>query len=272
MNTMRFVLCACVCLLMAAGPAAAQMYDVYKNGVPDADKLPGTPPPDNSCWINSAANALAGGGWGTGPDVQARADNIRNDLTNHFGTTNAGWSSLAINWWLFNHGLNSGSADYDPAGAYTDVTYINQRLKDVDYDFLLDELARCQYVNVSFTIPFAEAGHEMTLVGGNYSPAHVPPPPTNPLQVSVWHDGDRDQGGTDDDQIANVWKNSYWDIDYWNTPENPDDDWEAMGATLLCPGLTKPDDAMRNFDVAWFKDMDPAGNLVNDMLVSGEKA
>ena len=183
---LRIAACTCICLLLAAAPAAAQQYDVYKNGVPDVDK----PAPDQTCWINSAANVLAGGGWGTGANAQARAVGIRSDLTAHFGTVTPGWSSVAINWWLLNHGLNSGSADYDPNGTYTDVTYMDKRLTD---------------------------------------------------------------------------------LDYWDTGPNVIDEWEADGATLLCPGLTKPDEAMGNYDVAYFKDMDAAGNLFNNMREAGDK-
>lgn len=45
---------------------------------PDSNK-PGTAT-DISCWLHAAANMLAGAGYGTGVDVQTRADEIFNEL------------------------------------------------------------------------------------------------------------------------------------------------------------------------------------------------
>ena len=268
-------LCA-VLLLSATDVTFAQLYDVYKPGqmyVADVDK---PNPADNSCWLASAANLLGSAGWGN-------EITIYNSMTGHFvngaGVVMPGWSSLAINWWLMEHGLNPGSPDYRPnpiepypgAGTYTDVTIMNQRLTNTDYDFLLDELTACQLVNVSFDIPNQTVGHEMTLVGGNYSPLRVP---ANPIQVSVWHDnqGDLTPPGGDDDDYNNVWFNgNFWNIDRLGTPGQPNDDWEADGATLLCPGLMKPEEAMGNFDVAWYMDMNVNGTLVPNMRTAGAK-
>lgn len=68
------------------------------NPPPDADKafLAG----NNSCYLATAANMLAGAGYGTGTTVQARADNIYGDLTAQFGTANGGWTDSAVTWWL----------------------------------------------------------------------------------------------------------------------------------------------------------------------------
>jgi hypothetical protein len=262
-----------VALLAYNGVAVAQ-YNVYSNGVPDVDK---PVPADNSCWIASAANNLAAAGWGTGATVQQRADNIyNNDLMPHYGNGAwAGWSSVAINYWLLNHAYNPSSANYDPTINYNDTTIIRKRLIDVDYDWLLDELNQnpAQQVNVSFDIPTAEVGHEMTLVGGNYSPVHMPPAlPPVPPQVSVWHDnqGDLTAPAGDDDEYTNIWfAGPFWNIDRHQTPGNPNDDWEAIGATTLCPGIPKPKSAIDNFDVAWYKDMVGPGTLVNKFRVAG---
>jgi hypothetical protein len=240
--------------------AVAVAYDVYKVGVPDLDK---PNPADNSCWLASAANLLGGTGWGD-------TNQIYNTLQGHFQNA-PGWSSVAINWWIYNHGLNPGSPDYNPNPTnYLDVTIVRSpvgHLVAPEYDSLLNELSRCQYVNVSFEIPGASIGHEMTLVGGNFSP-NVP-------AVSVWHDNQGDRmAGNDDDVFANkfVGAGQFWNIDYRNTPADPNDDFEANGATIFCPGKLKPASAIENFDVAWFKDMNVNdGTLFNTMLVAGEK-
>ena len=271
-----WVVSAMVALLACNGVAVAQ-YDVYSNGVPDVDKSAATPPPDNSCWIASAANNLAAAGWGTGATVQARADNIyNNDLMPHYANGAwPGWSSVAINYWLLNHAYNPSSANYDPSINYNDTTIIRKRLIDVDYDWLLGELNQnpAQQVNVSFDIPDASIGHEMTMVGGNYSPIHMPPPlPPVPPQVSVWHDneGDLSLPAGDDDEYTNVWfAGPFWNIDYRQTPAIPNDDWEAIGVTTLCPGISKPKSAIDNFDVAWYKDMVAPGTLVNKFRTAG---
>ncbi|WP_031433015.1 hypothetical protein [Methylomarinum vadi] len=66
------------------------------NPPPDTDKafLAG----NNTCYLATAANMLAGAGYGTGGTVQARADNIYANLTDHFGTANTGWTDTALNY------------------------------------------------------------------------------------------------------------------------------------------------------------------------------
>ena len=58
------------------------------NPPPDADKAFQTG--NNSCYLATAANMLAGAGYGDGTTVQARADDIYGDLTGQFGTANTG--------------------------------------------------------------------------------------------------------------------------------------------------------------------------------------
>src|SRR5687767_7785530 len=68
------------------------------NPAPDADKpsLSG----DNSCYLATAANMLAGAGYGNGTTVQARANDIYGELTTNFGIANTGWVDTALTWWL----------------------------------------------------------------------------------------------------------------------------------------------------------------------------
>ena len=251
-------------------------YDVYKYSqpedpndlieVPDVNKSAGAPVPDNSCWQATAANLLAGAGFGkVGNTPQQNADAIYTDMTNHFGYPATGYTHIAMNWWLFNYGYNPdlvGGADegyYRPDVDYSDVTYKYDRLTNNDYDFLLDELVRCQYVGVSWS--HSEGSHCMTLVGGNYSQGRIPPG-TMPDQ-SVWHDSDDGLAG--DAVHANTYAPvggapwpAWWNLDYHNTSANPNDDWEAIAYTTLCPGLQKPQDAIENYDVVYYKDLNPA--------------
>jgi hypothetical protein len=236
-------------VLVWASLGLASSYDVYKAGVPDQDK----PGPDNSCWLAAAANALSAAGWG-------EASTVYQTLRSHFqspsGEIRGGWSPVAINWWLLNHGLNPDSAHYNySASRYTDVTVIDRypgALSASDYDKLLSELERCQYVNVG------GGGHTMTLVGGNRSTAEK--------KVSVWHDPDGDEGppeGDDDD-----WQNSF-DGDKWSIALK-EWDLQRQWATILCPGLKKPKAAIENYDIRYYMDMDIcSGDLYERMMVAG---
>jgi hypothetical protein len=243
----------------------AQAYDVYKNGIPDVDKNPGVPQPDNACWQAAAANVLAGAGWGlAGQTPQQNGDAIYAQLNAHFGTAQPGCGYRAINWWLLNYGYNPNAPDpnyYNPNKTYNDVTYVYKPsgLWASDYDWLLSELARApaQYVTVAFD-KGTSIGHEMALVGGNYTPWHLPP--GGMPQQSVWHDSDQDTGGTDDDPHANMWSapnpGGTWRLDYQDDG-NPNNDWLANAYTTLCPGLQKPHEAIEFYDVAYFNDMNP---------------
>ena len=76
-----------------------------------ADYMRLDPPPDvdkkahghyntQTCWLATAANMLAGAGYDTGVTVQARADNIYNQLVAQYGTATPGWTDVAAKWWL----------------------------------------------------------------------------------------------------------------------------------------------------------------------------
>ena len=241
---------------VAASPVLAQPAQVIKP-VPDVDKpgVPGgVPPTDLSCWMAAASNLLGGAGYGTGATAQARADNIYQTLVSDLGNTKAGQVGRAVNYWLYTYGKNPDSAEYQPNNTYTDVTMYNNLLGAADYDFLLDELTRCQYVAVNFDQP---APHAMTLVGGNKESL-------NPgMSQSIWHDSDNDQGGTNDDIYANVFgaNPNRWDLTGYLM-------W-ANGYTTLCPGLNKPEEAVRNYDVAYYRQGPP---MTPGLRVAGEKA
>jgi hypothetical protein len=83
---------------------------------PDVDKKAhGDPENENpTCWLAAAANMLAGAGYGTGANVQARADNIYTQLVNNpdFGTNKSGVPNTAMKWWLNKSGHNPGDNPY----------------------------------------------------------------------------------------------------------------------------------------------------------------
>ena len=66
------------------------------NPPPDTDKV--SLAGNNSCYLATAANMLAGAGYGDGASVQARATDIYGDLTGHFGIANGGWTDTALTW------------------------------------------------------------------------------------------------------------------------------------------------------------------------------
>lgn len=240
----KAVVTLAVCGLLAVAAPGQPDWDVYKD-VPDVNKIdrpdiPGWPDAgDNSCWQAAAANLLGGAGYGTGATAQLRAESIYNQLITDLGWNNMGWADRAINYWLYTYGKNPDSAEYRPANGYTDVTAVYQYSPPLgrgDYNFLLDELARCQYVAVGWDMP----PHCMTLVGGNYDQGLG--------SQSVWHDSDRTAPGAVSDD---VYTNAFPMEGGWNLTDYQA--WNAQSYVTLCEGLNKPQYAMSQYDVAWFR-------------------
>jgi hypothetical protein len=254
-------------------------FDVYKYSqpvegeqpqpfpVPDVDKLgvpPGPPPMgDNSCWQATAANLLGAAGYGIGADPQTRANAIYGQLTNDLGVFNMGSADRAINYWLYTYGKNPDEADYQPDNDYTDVTVFNPEgnLIPPHYNHLLDELERCQYAGVMFSNP----DHSMTLVGGDRM---VFDEVNNVWQDadSIWHDSDWDQPDVvvdmnDDVYISSTNINGNWVLRGYPAadPTGP-----ALGYVTLCPGLNKPEDAVTNYDVAYYMQALDADQVLDD--------
>ena len=163
------------------------------------------PPPDvdkafsagnNSCWLATAANMLAGAGYGSGKTVQERADDIYADLTAHYGTANGGWTDTALTWWLGSTNNTWPSNPYDVVTVYGNKTRTPWANSN-GAQFIGNELRRCQMMGLSISWPrtsaggSASGGHAIACWGdsGGNSPLTG-----NPSQVIVV-DSDRDTGG-----------------------------------------------------------------------------
>jgi hypothetical protein len=265
-------------LLLCAGVAQAvvdpNLYDAYKSvpdvDKPDRDQVGGWPDPgDKSCWQACAANLLGGAGYGSGANAQTNATSIYNQMVNHFGFAQGGDPAMATTWWLYNYGLDPAESDWYCTSSYTDTTSINKQLDRLDYDFLLDELNRCQYVAVSWEFWNGQTEspayqHCLTLVGGNRS---IAGPPNN---VSIWHDSDNDAGGTDDDIYTNTFDPPAPGPENWHI--NYDVFSWAQGYLTLCPGLKKPESAVRNYDAAYYRDRPDGQPTAKAWRVIGENA
>ena len=98
---------------------------VYMKMSPPADADKFSPSPDNSCYLATASNMLAGAGYGNGATVQARADDIYQEMIAQFGVANTGWTDTALSWWL------SSANNIWPANPYTVVTVYETRIPNI---------------------------------------------------------------------------------------------------------------------------------------------
>lgn len=191
----------------------------------DVDKVGGIGV-DNSCYLATAANMLAGAGYGNGASLQARADDIYGDLTTQFGVINRGWTDVALNWWL------GSSNNVWPNNPYSVVTVLgNKSPKNPWADangprVYGNELRDCCFTGLSISWPAAGAaigsgGHAITGWGDNFPDKTLT---LNPTEIAV-SDSDIDTGG--DEQVYT--RDSYtspnpgganegngWYIDYSN--------------------------------------------------------
>jgi hypothetical protein len=172
---------------------------------PDVDKgapaptvpcTPGSAIVDNSCWLATAANILAGAGYGTGSTVQQRAEEIYGELVAHFGKQCGGWTDAAVSWWL------SSVNNTWVGNPYTVVTVYGNKSPKYPWansngaQFIGNELRRCQFVGLSLSWPIAGAqigsgGHAVTCWGDNFGEGTLS---SNPTSVRIT-DSDNDSGG-----------------------------------------------------------------------------
>lgn len=165
------------------------------NPPPDVDKaLPIVN--DNSCWMATAANMLAGAGYGDGATVQQRADDIYGDMVAQFGIANSGWTDTALNWWLGSANNTWSDNPYTVTTVYGNKSPKNPWANATGARFIGNELRRCQFVGLSISWPTAgtsigSGGHAITSWGDHSGRGTLT---SNPGRVRVT-DSDRDTGG-----------------------------------------------------------------------------
>ncbi|MHC4395405.1 MAG: hypothetical protein ACYS1A_07080 [Planctomycetota bacterium] len=165
------------------------------------------PPPDvdkfehhgyastNTCYLAVAANMLAGLSYGDGNDVQERADEIYDELVDHYGIQNAGWADTAMNWWL-----NSANNTWKLTNPYKIVSlygeanckstrnpWANQAMPK----FVGNELRKCNSVRLSLYKSGICYGHAITAWGDSGGGGNLA---NNPGNVKV---ADSDYADTD---------------------------------------------------------------------------
>lgn len=173
------------------------------NPPPDVDKNPFPPAVgDNSCWMATASNMLAGAGYGSGSTVQTRAEDIYNDLTANFGVMNGGWTDTALNWWL------ASAHNTWTSNPYTIVDVYGYKSPRYPWNAangsqqIANNLRACNFVGLSISWPTAgssigSGGHAITSWGdGSWSPFrdYNDPISTDPSKVRLT-DSDNEDGG-----------------------------------------------------------------------------
>ncbi|HUV39023.1 MAG TPA: PEP-CTERM sorting domain-containing protein [Planctomycetota bacterium] len=242
-------------VLMVAGVAHANGYYADKSDqVPDVNKTV----QNSSCWLACAANLLTYGGWGD------NAVKIYNDLTKDYGTANGGFARAAVKHWIHKYGDNVTSDSYRNPNDFSNV-YNNFRTIDYggsgatkdQYDYLIGEIKRCQLASVNWEWPSPSAGsHCMTLVGGDQCYT----------SSSLWHNSDDNINS--DEKYKQVWQNNF-DTGQWRMPEFHDNA-IARRAFLICPGPRKPHEALSQYNVAYYREYDPAtGTWTREFVQTG---
>ncbi len=161
----------------------------------DSDKPLPVPTGDNSCWMHAASNMLAGAGYGNGTTLQARADDIFNQMNTQYGTAGSGWIDAALQWWL---GSANNTWTNNP---YTVITVLGNKNPPTPWanqngprDFG-NYLRSCDIIGVSTSVPTGAGGtrgHAITGWGDNITGSGTLT--TNPTQIRLT-DSDTDNGG-----------------------------------------------------------------------------
>lgn len=158
----------------------------------DADKTAA----DGTCYMATAANMLAGAGYGDGTSLQARAVDIYNEMKAHLDL-GGGWTDAAITWWL------GSSYNTWASNPYQVVTVYGNKIPKYPWAnsngpmFFGNQLRDCNLVGLSISWPtegssIGTGGHAITCWGDNgFSKKQLN---SNPTKVRVT-DSDKDTGG-----------------------------------------------------------------------------
>lgn len=164
----------------------------------DSDKPLPVPQGNNSCWMHTAANMLAGAGYGTGTTVQARAADIWADFSAQYGPNDGptgGWIDAGLQWWLASPHNTWTSNPYTLVTVYGNTNcdpWANANgARDIG-----NQLRVCNLVGLGIRWPQAgfgcQGGHAITGWGDNVASAAALT--ANPGQLRVT-DSDTDAGG-----------------------------------------------------------------------------
>lgn len=180
-------------------PTAEPVEPYMKMNPPaDSDKPLPVPAGDNSCYLHTAANMLAGAGYGNGNTVQIRADDIWADMSAAFGANggNGGWIDAALQWWIGSANNTWAANPYILVTVHGNKTRIPWANVNGAQD-IGNELRSCNMVGVSISWPDGGAvggtdGHAITGWGDdNFSVTALT---ANPGGIRVT-DSDNDNGG-----------------------------------------------------------------------------
>lgn len=192
------------------------------NPPPDVDKKTHGHTGSPTCWLATAANMLAGAGYGTGSTVQARADSIYNQLVANYGTAISGWADTAISWWL------QSSNNIWPNNPYVSVTVYGNKTatpwahnlqggfgnrSDDGPQFIANELRRCQMLGISINFGFTGGGHVFSAWGDNNSDSNALT--SNPTQVIITDSDGMEYYGDTSSYTYSLGSTGWW-INYNN--------------------------------------------------------
>lgn len=194
-SSFRFLLFAISCVFVVMTSSSC----VYMKMLPPADidkRLPGPPGGgvDNSCWMATASNMLAGAGYGAGATLDARAEDIYADMVAHYGKGGSGWIDNALDWWLSSSNNTWTTNPYKNVTVYGNKTKIPWANTDGAM-FIANELRSCHFVGLSISWPAvggASGGHAITAWGDNMGENDQLK--VNAVNVRVT-DSDTDNGG-----------------------------------------------------------------------------
>jgi len=216
----RQILCVCIVGLLYAAPAETWGQWLKIDPPPDVDKSAFGHEGTETCWMATAANMLAGAGYGPGPTVEQSAEYIYAQMVAEYGTDLRGWPDTAMTWWL-------GSANNIwPSNPYQLITYYGNKNDDPWANHQVPQilgtmLRNCYFTGLIIVWPRETAGgapsggHAITGWGDDKFDKRLL---TNPGEVKVT-DSDDDTGG-------NV-QTYTWD-DYYNPNpgrQNEGDGW-----------------------------------------------
>ncbi len=150
-----------------------------------------------TCWLANAANMLAGAGYGNGNTVQKRADDIYKQMVAEYadqqGNISSGWTDKAIEWWIYESGLNIWPENpyrYVDTNGYTDPKPWDE---PDGPDIIANHLRACNFIGVSISLETGW-GHVFTAWGDEIGGIRTPYLNLNPKTLRVtdsepYHEG-----------------------------------------------------------------------------------